>query len=77
MPPDPANHNRRLNLLETHFEASKTLRRLRAGLSGAYIDSFADELDAHGYAMRALFAMCAPQPISECSLIVADKPSLI
>jgi site-specific recombinase XerD len=39
-----------LHLLETHFGAPKTLRRLRAGLSAAYIDGFADELDADGYA---------------------------
>ena len=37
-------------MLERHFGAPKTLRRLRAGLSGSYIDDFADELDADGYA---------------------------
>lgn len=37
-------------MLERHFAAPKILRRLRTGLSGAYIDGFADELDAGGYA---------------------------
>lgn len=37
-------------MLETHFRAPKTLRRLRAGLSGPHIDGFADRLHAQGYA---------------------------
>jgi hypothetical protein len=37
-------------LLERHFEAPKTLRRLRAGLSGPHVDAFADALDKDGYA---------------------------
>src|SRR6516225_4321824 len=36
-------------MLETYFSAPKTLRRLRAGLSGAYIDGFAASLRADGY----------------------------
>lgn len=37
-------------MLDNYFCAPKTLRRLRAGLSGPYIDSFADSLELDGYA---------------------------
>jgi site-specific recombinase XerD len=37
-------------MLENYFCAPKTLRRLRAGLSGPYIDGFADVLQRDGYA---------------------------
>ena len=37
-------------MLENYFCAPKTLRRLRAGLSGPYIDGFADALERDGYA---------------------------
>jgi site-specific recombinase XerD len=37
-------------MLENYFCAPKTLRRLRAGLSGPYIDGFADVLARSGYA---------------------------
>lgn len=37
-------------MLETYFSAPKTLRRLRIGLSGPYIDAFADTLERAGYA---------------------------
>lgn len=37
-------------MLENYFCAPKTLRRLRVGLSGQYIDSFADALEREGYA---------------------------
>ena len=37
-------------MLETYFSAPKTLRRLRTGLSGPYIDGFADTLERAGYA---------------------------
>ena len=37
-------------MLERHFGANKTLRRLRAGFSGPHVDGFADELDNQGYA---------------------------
>jgi len=37
-------------MLENYFSAPKTLRRLRAGLSGPYIDDFADALERDGYA---------------------------
>lgn len=37
-------------MLENYFCAPKTLRRLRAGLSGPYIDGFADVLARDGYA---------------------------
>ena len=37
-------------MLEKYFCAPKTLRRLRAGLSGSYIDGFADTLERDGYA---------------------------
>lgn len=36
-------------MLDTYLIAPKTLKRLRAGPSGAYIDGFADELEQHGY----------------------------
>lgn len=36
-------------MLENYFSAPKTLRRLRAGLSGPYIDGFAEWLAAVGY----------------------------
>jgi hypothetical protein len=37
-------------MLEKYFSASKTLRRLRGGISGPYIDGFADDLEREGYA---------------------------
>jgi len=37
-------------MLETYFSAPKTLRRLRGGISGPHIDSFADNLERDGYA---------------------------
>ena len=37
-------------MLDSYFCASKTLRRLRAGPSAPYIDSFADSLERDGYA---------------------------
>jgi len=36
-------------MLENFFCAPKTLRRLRTGLSGPYIDGFAAELSLAGY----------------------------
>lgn len=36
-------------MLEKYFSAPKTLARLRAGLSGPYIDGFADALEQDGY----------------------------
>ncbi len=36
-------------MLNKYFCAPKTLRRLRTGLSGPYVDSFADSLDLDGY----------------------------
>lgn len=36
-------------MLEHYFHAPKTLRRLRAGLSGPHIDGFADALNRAGY----------------------------
>jgi site-specific recombinase XerD len=37
-------------MLDHYFCAPKTLRRLRLGLSGPYIDAFADTLERDGYA---------------------------
>ena len=37
-------------MLEKYFSAPKTLRRLRGGISGPYIDAFADDLERDGYA---------------------------
>jgi len=37
-------------MLEKFFSAPKTLRRLRCGISGPYIDAFADDLERDGYA---------------------------
>src|ERR1700674_413779 len=36
-------------MLEKYFSAPKTLARLRSGLSGPYIDGFADALERDGY----------------------------
>lgn len=36
-------------MIDRYFSAPKTLRRLRGGLSGAYIDGFADALTRDGY----------------------------
>lgn len=36
-------------MLEKYFSAPKTLQRLRSGISGAYIDTFADMLEQDGY----------------------------
>ncbi|HMD97087.1 MAG TPA: site-specific integrase [Terriglobia bacterium] len=38
-------------MLEKYFCAPKTLARLRSGLSGPYIDSFADALERDGYSL--------------------------
>ena len=37
-------------MLEKYFSAPKTLRRLRAGISGPQVDAFADDLERDGYA---------------------------
>ena len=37
-------------MLETFFSAPKTLRRLHTGISGPYIDAFAEKLQRDGYA---------------------------
>jgi site-specific recombinase XerD len=37
-------------MLEKYFSAPKTLRRLRGGISGPYVDAFADDLNRNGYA---------------------------
>jgi site-specific recombinase XerD len=37
-------------MIETYFSAPKTLRRLRAGLSGPHIDGFAEALERQAYA---------------------------
>ena len=37
-------------MLEKYFSAPKTLRRLRGGISGPYVDVFADDLNRDGYA---------------------------
>jgi Site-specific recombinase XerD len=36
-------------MLEKYFSAPKTLRRLRGGISGPYVDAFADNLNRDGY----------------------------
>jgi len=36
-------------MLEKYFSATKTLRRLRTGPSGPYIDGFADALESASY----------------------------
>ena len=37
-------------MLEKYFSAPKTLRRLRGGISGPHIDTFANDLEREGYA---------------------------
>jgi hypothetical protein len=37
-------------MLEKYFSAPKTLRRLRSGISGPYMDAFAGDLEREGYA---------------------------
>jgi site-specific recombinase XerD len=37
-------------MLEKYFSAPRTLRRLRGGISGPYVDAFADDLNRDGYA---------------------------
>jgi site-specific recombinase XerD len=37
-------------MLETYFSAPKTLRRLRSGITGPHIDTFAKDLERDGYA---------------------------
>src|SRR6266545_489594 len=46
--PIPANRKEDL-MLDKYVSAPKTLARLRAGLSGPYIDGFADALEQDGY----------------------------
>ena len=36
-------------MIDRYFFAPKTLRRLRSGLSGVYMDGFADALTRDGY----------------------------
>jgi len=56
-------------MLEEYFSAPKTLRRLRTGPSGSYIDGFADALKRAGYskasAIRYLRNAAHPGPISK------------
>src|SRR6266545_7837892 len=50
-------------MLEEYFCAPKTLARLRTGLSGPYIDGFADALEQDGYSRvqrSKVFARCGP-----------------
>jgi site-specific recombinase XerD len=42
-------HHKEDTMLEEYFSAPKTLARLRSGLSGPYIDGFADALELDGY----------------------------
>ena len=39
-------------MLEQYFRAPYALLRLRAGLSGPYMDAFADSLEASGYSVK-------------------------
>src|SRR5882724_4739487 len=50
MRPSMANAQQGEPMLETYFSAPKTLRRLRSGISGPHIDTFADDLERDGYA---------------------------
>jgi hypothetical protein len=40
-------------MLETYFVAPKTLKRLRTGLSGLYMDGFAAALEQDGYSQAS------------------------
>jgi hypothetical protein len=40
-------------MLEKYFSVPKTLRRLRAGISGPHVDAFADDLERDGYALSS------------------------
>jgi hypothetical protein len=52
-------------MLDNYFCAPKTLRRLRAGPSGPYIDGFADALERDGYVhASAVRYLRAPGPMS-------------
>src|SRR5215471_19157186 len=50
MRPFMANAQQGEPMLEKYFSAPKTLRRLRGGISGSYIDAFAEDLERDGYA---------------------------
>src|SRR6202163_4903214 len=54
-------------MLETYFSASKTLRHLRRGPSGPYLDGFAAALERQGYspatAVRDLRAAAHLRPV--------------
>jgi hypothetical protein len=54
-------------MLEKYFSAPKTLRRLRGGISGPYVDAFADDLNRDGYARPVPFAIFEPPHISAAS----------
>jgi site-specific recombinase XerD len=41
-------------MIEEYFSAPKTIRRLRAGLSGPFIDGFADSLQQQGYSSTSV-----------------------
>ena len=45
----PRSNPKENALIEKYFSAPKTLRRLRAGLSGPHIDEFAEALEHRGY----------------------------
>ena len=66
-------------MLEKYFSAPKTLQRLRSGISGAYIDTFADMLDRMAIPLQAPFDTFEQQPISAASsrrTVVFSPPSI-
>ncbi len=54
-------------MLEKYFSAPKTLRRLRGGISGPYVDAFADDLNRDGYAWASAVRYIRAAHISAAS----------
>jgi hypothetical protein len=54
-------------MLEKYFSAPRTLRRLRGGISGPYVDGFADDLNRDGYAPASAVRYIEPPHISAAS----------
>ncbi|MDH4063428.1 MAG: hypothetical protein OEW19_03440 [Acidobacteriota bacterium] len=54
-------------MIEQYFSAPKTLRCVRGGLSGTYIEGFIEALVRDGYTRTTILRPCGPRRISACS----------
>ena len=63
-------------MIDRYFSAPKTLRRLRDGLSGPYIDAFAEALTRDCYAPATVVRETAAQVAAETKKGVAAFSAL-